>query len=424
MSTSSHAGGPPVSSPSSSDGRRPRPPVVAALAGLALLAALGGWWLLRSPASAPAESAVAPSAPDAVTMTPEALRDAGVVVAVARETERTESLAANAVLALNEHRTARVGSMVEGTVVETFRDVGDRVRQGDVLAHLHSHLVHDSWAEYRKAVAERRRAETEVAFARDAAERAARLLADKAISSQEHQRALANRAAADEQLDIARTEVRRAEETLEHLGVTSKEDPAGERGEQIPVRAPFAGVVLERMVTTGTAVTPGTALFVVSDLATLWAIAEVDETTLALVAPNRPAHVRVSAYPDVTFPGRVTFVGDTVNPKTRRIVVRCELPNPDGRLKPEMYSTVVLDTGQPRRVTVVPSAAVQEMDGKSVVFVEGTAGTFRAREVATGREQDGETEVRSGLRAGERIATGGSFLLKSALLNSGAPEEE
>ena len=83
--------------------------------------------------------------------------------------------------------------------------------------------------------------------------------------------------------------MRRAEEALEHLGVTNAEDPTGESGEQIPVRAPFAGVVLERLVTTGTAVTPGTALFVVSDLSTLWALAEVDETALARVAvePSR-----------------------------------------------------------------------------------------------------------------------------------------
>jgi RND family efflux transporter MFP subunit len=182
--------------------------------------------------------------------------------------------------------------------------------------------------------------------------------------------------------------------------------------------------VLERLVTTGTAVTPGTALFVVSDLSTLWALAEVDETMLARVAPQRAVHVRVSAYPDESFNGTVTFVGDTVNPKTRRIVVRCELPNPTGRLKPEMYATVTLDTGQPRRTVVVPSGALQEMNGKTVVFVEEPAGRFRPREVTAGAEQQGQVEIRAGLRAGERVAAAGSFLLKSALLDAGAPEGE
>ena len=420
MSTAHSIDTPPEPGSTSAGPARWRLPLAAAAVVLVLAAV--GWWWTRAPAPTGAEAPSAPATSDTVAMTADAMRDAGVAIVAAREAERADSLAANAVLALNEQRTARVGSMVEGNVVGTFKDVGDRVRAGDVLAHLHSQVIHDSWADYRKAVAERRRAETEVAFATDAAERAARLLADKAISSQEHQRALANRVSADEQLDIAKTEVRRAEEALEHLGITNSEDPTGESGEEIPVRAPFAGVVLERTVTTGTAVTPGTALFVVSDLSTLWALAEVHETMLARVAPNRPVHVRVSAYPDESFPGRVTFVGDTVNPKTRRIVVRCELPNPDGRLKPEMYSTVVLDTGQPRRVVVVPSASVQEMSGRTVVFVEEAAGRFRAREVTTGVDQDGAIEIRSGLRPGERIASAGSFLLKSAMLGAGAPE--
>ena len=330
-----------VSPTSSSNGDAPSPPPVTSSltpsvrivvsAALVLALAVTGWWLLPSAPAVLAPASESTASSDVVEMTADALKDAGVIVAAATEADRAESLEANAVIALDEQRTARVGSQVEGTVVETFGDVGDRVRGGDVLAHLHSHVIHDAWADYRKAIAERRRAETEVAFARDGAERAERLLADKAISSQERQRALANRVSADEQLDIAGTEVRRAEEALEHLGITNAEDPTGESGERIPVRAPFPGVVLERLVTTGTAVTPGTALYVVSDLTTLWALAEVDETALARVAVNRPAHVRVSAFPDESFAGRVTFVGDTVNPKTRRIVVRCVLPNPDGR---------------------------------------------------------------------------------------------
>ena len=94
--------------------------------------------------------------------------------------------------------------------------------------------------------------------------------------------------AADEQLDMARTEVRRAEEALEHYGVTNKEDPSGESGETIPVRSPLRGVVLEKSVTQGTAVTVGTPLFVVADLTELWAVAEIDETQIPLVEAGRP----------------------------------------------------------------------------------------------------------------------------------------
>ena len=137
---------------------------------------------------------------------------------------------------------------------------------------------------------------------------------------------------------MAKTEVRRAEEALEHYGVTNAEDPTGESGEYIPVRSPLHGVVLEKSVTQGTAVTVGTPLYVVADLTELWAVAEIDETQLPLVKAGRPTELRVSAYPGETFAGRITFVADMVNPKTRRVTVRCQVPNPGQRLKPEMYA--------------------------------------------------------------------------------------
>ncbi len=230
--------------------------------------------------------------------------------------------------------------------------------------------------------------------------------------------------AAREELDRARTEVRRAEEALEHLGVTNKEDPTGESGESIPVRAPLAGVVLEKHVTAGTAVTPGTPLFVVSDLTELWAMAEVDETRIPLVAAGRPAKVHVAAWPDRAFDAKVTFVGDAVNPKTRRVTVRCQVPNPGGLLKPEMYARVALGESAPRPMVVVPEAAIQEMDGKPYVFVAGEKGRFEKREVALGASSEGLVEVRSGVAAGEKVATQGSFLLKSQLLSASAPAEE
>ena len=121
-----------------------------------------------------------------------------------------------------------------------------------------------------------------------------------------------------------------------------------------------------------------------SDLSTLWALAEIDETALSHVKAGRPVEVRVSAYPDEAFPGTIAWVADTINPKTRRVTVRCALPNPVGRLKPEMYATVTLGEGEPRPVVLVPSEAVQDIDGKPVVFVEDGQGRYRRRDVTVG----------------------------------------
>jgi cobalt-zinc-cadmium efflux system membrane fusion protein len=360
---------------------------------------------------------------DVVRLSAEAQRNAGIVVGEAQLVLRSDRTEAPGLVALDEGRTARIGSFVQGIILETAVQVGDRVGAGQVLATMHSTIVHDTWAAYRKAVAERRRAEHELAFAVQAHERAKRLYADAAVSLQEVQRSETNRIDAAELLDMAQTEVRRAEEELEHLGITNKEDPTGESGEQIPVKTPVRGLVLERFVTAGTTVTPGTPLFVVSDLSALWVLAEVDEALLSRIVVGRPVDVRVAAYPNEQFHGTVTLIGDTVNPKTRRVTVRCALRNAEARLKPEMFATVVLEQKDARRAVVVPSETVQSIGGQPTVFVSEPDNRFRAQRITTGTEADGQIEVLSGLDAGSRVVVNGSFVLKSELLQSSSAGE-
>jgi cobalt-zinc-cadmium efflux system membrane fusion protein len=389
---------------------------------VALVAVVALW---RARTHGGGDAAPAPTAAEGTVSLGEAAQaQAGIATEAVKRLTRSDRVEAPGILALDEKRTARLGALVDGLVIKAHAEVGDRVRTGQVLAELHSHVVHDAWADYRKAVAERRRGETEQTFARQNEERAERLLAAKAISEQDVRRAEADRVAADEQLDMAKTEVRRAEEALEHYGVTNAEDPSGESGEYIPVRSPLDGVVLEKSITQGTAVTVGTPLFVVANLTELWAVAEIDETQLLQVQAGRPTELRVSAYPGEIFAGRISFVADMINPKTRRVTVRCQVPNADARLKPEMYATITLSAGDPREVLAVPSAAIQEIEGKPFVFVKTEAGSYERRDIAVGPEAEGWVEVRSGLKEGEAVATTGSFLLKSEMLKGSLAEEE
>jgi cobalt-zinc-cadmium efflux system membrane fusion protein len=396
--------------------------VILAVLGVALVAGVAVWRARSRTGgvSAPAST----SAKGTISLGDAAQREAGISIEPVKRLTRWDRVEAPGVLALDEKRTARLGSLVEGIVIKAHAEVGDRVRTSQVLAELHSHVVHDAWADYRKAVAERRQRQTELTFAQQNEERARRLFDDKAISQQELLRAEADRAAADEELDMAKTEVRRAEEALEHYGVTNAEDPSGESGEFIPVRSPLAGVVLEKSVTQGTAVTIGSPLFVVANLDELWAVAEIDETELPLVEAGGPTELRVAAYPDEVFAGRISFVADVVNPRTRRVTVRCQVPNAAARLKPEMYATITLSAGKPRETLAVPSGAIQEIEGKPFVFVRTKAGDFERRDVTLGLEAEGWVEVRSGVKEGEAVATTGSFLLKSELLEDAAALEE
>ena len=367
-------------------------------------------------------TATDPAPADVVVLDQPAQLRGGVEVAVVGVAARAEQTEAPAVVVLDERRTARIGALVEGVVIDAFAEVGDRVRAGQLLAAMHSPAVHEAWAGYRKAIAERRHLDKELTFAIAAHERARRLYADKAVSLQEVQRAEADRVAAEEALDMTRTDVRRSEEELEHLGVTNKEDPTGESGEQIPVKTPMAGVVLERLITPGTTVVPGSQLYVVSDLTALWAQVEIDESLLSHFHAGQPVQLRVAAYPDRMFPGTVSLVGDMVNPKTRRITIRCAVPNADGRLKPQMFATAIIQLADARPAVVVPQTALQNIDGHATVFIAEEGGRFRPRAVVTGDTLDGATEITSGLHAGERIAVAGSFVLKSELLKA-APEK-
>ena len=396
-------------------------PAMTRAAVLALIL-LGGLACRNRPEDAAPSAATADPSTGIVTMTEAGRAAAGITTAPVREVTRAEALEAVGVVSLDERRTARLGAIVDGVVAEVPVQPGDRVEAGAVLALILSHAVHDVWAEYFMAAARQQHAEAEVNYARTAVARAERLVADKALAAQELERVRADLSAAEEELASARADVRRTEQDLRHFGLTPSPDADPNENEHVPIRAPFAGAVIERQTSPGAAVTLGEPLVVVSDLSRVWITAEVGETDLHRLSVPEPVEFRVTAWPDEVFSATLTTIGDVINPATRRIMIRAEADNADGRLKPEMFATLRVASEAPRRYLVVPEAAVQTLQGETVVFVEAGPGEFRRRAVTTGAGFDGDIEIREGLAAGEMVATGGAFLLKSALI--GLPEEE
>lgn len=377
----------------------------------------------RGPAPEPVADPAPGAAPThSISISDAALAAEGIAVAAAATERRSGFFEVPAVFQLDETRTSRVGAIAEGVVVDADVQAGSRVAKGTRLAGIHSHMVHDAWAGYRRALAEKRRATTELAFATDTEHRTQRLLETKAVSRQEAERARTERAAAEEALVIADSELLRALAELEHLGIAANPDTLADPVDDVPIAAAYAGVVLERLVTNGTAVTVGSPMFVVSDLSRLWAVAEVDETRLPALSVGRTVDLVVSAYPERSFTGRIIAIGDAVSPETRRVTARIEVANQDGSLKPQMFATVRVPFGDERDVVVVPAGAVQKFEAEPVVFVRGAAGEFVRRPVTVGAERNGTIEIVDGLKAGERIATTGTFLIKSKFLDTGAPE--
>ncbi len=282
------------------------------------------------------------------------------------------------------HLTARTPGRVERVLVVR----GDRVREGQVLAEIYSpdHLTLQ--AEYILA-----------------AERAKRHASDPA-------EAVPARAL----LDSAR-------ERLLLLGATPAEvDGLGASPVPRPilsVRATLSGTVLETSVLAGDQVELGTNLFRLANLSTLWACLHIQEKDLSAVKAGAESVLRTQAYPGEDFRGRLVLVGDVVDAGTRTVEGRVEVLNPSGKLKPGMYVEGSVAAAGGRSVLVVPEAALQDDDGRAVVFVKTGERTFSRREVEAGERLAGYVEIVKGLAEGEMVVTSGGFLLKSEMRKSG-----
>lgn len=380
--------------------------------------------------SEPAPVAETSSAsPGEVALTPEQITQGGVVVTTLDASTWAEPIEAPAVLQLDEQHTARVGAIVDARVERVRVEVGDAVRRGAILAELHSHITHDAVAALRKAVASSARLQGELAYARSSLGRYERLLPDGAASPQEVERARTTVESLQREIEMSAADEARARAELRHYGIApddlARPGPDGHPNDQMPVRSPLDGTVLERLITPGTTVTSGQPLFVVSDLTTLWVTGQVDERWASALATGRTATVRVTAYPDERFEATVTYIGDVVDADTRRITVRATLRNPGRRLKPEMYARLVL-AGASREGLVVPDAAIQHVDGRDVVFVERAPGRFAPVEVRTAAHasDDGRVVVLDGVSAGTRVVTEGAFLVRSEFQKALLAEEE
>jgi cobalt-zinc-cadmium efflux system membrane fusion protein len=161
----------------------------------------------------------------------------------------------------------------------------------------------------------------------------------------------------------------------------------------------------------------------VSDLSRLWAIAEVNEENLPKLRPGMPVRISVQAYGKQAFPGRIGKLGETLDPATRTVKVRVDLPNPGGKLKPEMYASTEIDLGGSETAVFVPQEATQEVRGQTVVFVRSGPARFELRPVQTGRTLDGDIEIVRGLNGGEAVAARGTFILKSEFLKASLAED-
>lgn len=303
----------------------------------------------------------------------------------------------NGRIAYNEDATARISSPVAGRITSLRAVPGDRVAKGALLATIDA-------PDLAAAIADLRKAESDELRKKLSMERAQKLFDAEVVPRKDLETAAADQAA-------AHAETGRARLRLRNLA------PESGAGSGLALRSPVSGVVADRKANPSMEVQPGMAdpLFVVTDLAHLWVLIDLPERYLSKVSTGLDVTVAVDAYPGETFRARVARIGQVMDPVSRRVQVRCDLPNPEGLLKPEMFARVSLLTRDGQRALRVPGSALVTEGLFSYVFVETSSGTFTRRKVELSVQDREYAYLGSGVNRGERVVVSGALLLQSEL---------
>ncbi len=321
-----------------------------------------------------------------------------------------------------EDRMANIGPVHEGRLVRLYAGQGSIVRKGQKLADLESADIDQAEADYLKALADfenaRRTSLADVKFAQATYDRTKALYeksitAGKNVEAAEHDLEMAKASAASvvAQTKAALTSARRH---LLILGLKDSDiDALASKSSLAAVfslTSPISGIVIERNGTIGATVASDANVFKIIDVSRVWIDANVFEKDLERVRRGQEVKVSVPAFPGTTFSGRVILVSSVVDPETRSVRVRTEVPNLDGRLKPDMFANVQIITDLHRTAISIPQSAVLDDGGKSVVFVSEGSGYVK-RGVNLGIQGNGRVEIIEGLQAGDKVVVKGNYLL-------------
>lgn len=309
----------------------------------------------------------------------------------------------------NPNRISRVTLPVAGRVLRAMVGVGDSVAQGQPLLAVESPEVSAATSSYRQAQARQGQTRAALLKAESDLARVQDLYAGRAVAQKEVLNAQAMLAQAKSDVEQAQAT---GDEALRRLQIFNLKP--GDSTQEILVRAPLPGKVLDIAVAAGEYRTDTNApLMTIADLSSVYMAADVPESVIRLFTVGEAVSIRVGAYPQEEFPGRVARIADTVDAATRTIKVRAVMPNPAGRFRPEMFGEIRHEENF-RTVPVVPAGAIVQSDKRSLAFRERSRGVFEPVTVTFGRQHEGRIAVISGLSAGDRVVVDGAMLLRGS----------
>ncbi len=359
-----------------------------------------------------------------VEIDPQSQKDVGIAVEPAVVRSLQGSLSATGVVSEDPARVAHIRTLARGLIEKIFAKLGDRVSAGAPLVEYDNIELGLGIGEYRGAQAELRRSLTDLDVKTTILERSRAMLSVGAVAQTTHDLREAEVKDAEARAAGARAAVSKIADQIRRFGWTdddlaklpSEQSASGHTVSHTILKAPFAGVVTSHHAVGSEVVEQGTELLAITDMSSLWVLADVYEKDLSQIRTGQSVRVRVASCPRETFAGRITYVADAIDPKTRTAKVRCVVGNETGLLKLEMFATVEIPVGKTSPTLAVPSSSIQQIDGRPVVFVRTSKTEFQKREVQTGMESEGYSEILSGLQEGEAVVSRGSFVVKTAFL--------
>ncbi len=341
--------------------------------------------------------------PDLFTVPKEQLGHVQVVTVQATDFPRILRL--TGAVAFNGFLTTPVITQVGGPVSRIIVSPGQQVHKGEPMLYVSS-------PDYSQLRANFLKARDAHALAHKNYVRAQDLYAHHAVAERDLQAA--------ESAEIqAQADLQSAEQSLKILGIPQPETLAEHPvSPEVPLIAPLTGEAVERLCAPGQLIQAGvTQCFTISDMKTVWVLANVYQDQLAYVHVGDPVTIKTDAYPDV-FHGRISFMGAALDPTSRTLQARIDTANPNGKLRKDMYVTATVVAGKISNALLVPDSAVlRDAENEPFVYVEVRQAQFARRPVKLGGSDSGKTQVVSGLKPGEQVVGDGSLFLQFA--NSG-----
>ena len=341
---------------------------------------------------------------DIVHLSPQELTEFGIGISTASSGTIEQFIDLPGEIVLNADRVAHVVPRVAGIAFKVFKSAGQQVKKGELLAIIESRELAEARAAYLAAV---ERENMAVANFR----REARLWKKRITSQQEYLEAR-------QALSEARIEKDSIEQQLHAIGLsetdiktmTGKHDASGTRFE---IRAPISGTIIDKHLTLGESVAADTNVFTIADLSTVWVDINVYQKDLGHVHKGQSVVIDAGhGIPPVT--GTISWVSPRVDENTRTARARILLPNPDGKMRPGLFVTARVAAGQSSAPVVVPADAIQNLQGRTVIFIKTREG-FKPVPVETGRQSGNRVEILSGLAPDQTYVSRGAFTLKAQL---------